>query len=1333
MATNSGPQRGTAQEIGQDAERALNAHSPERWSLGGVGGRDYGVDYELTVFGANGAELVCNLQLKGTTQENARLKDGVHLSYGFDCATLRLWHNSVTPILIAVADMVDSRDPLHATVHYHFVSPELDDVLSGAQDQAKVNIRIARTNLVHRHLDVLPLIRPYVAELWDARRILRERRLASGNSTDSSALLAISSAGQGTSNFDSPEAGAAVDELIKGADGSEALRASLTALRNGDAARVFSLTREPTSEEAAAPTISISLNAYLRAKAFEFVGSSDSDVLRLLRVAEIALPDNDDVVSSIAQRRLDDIDLGQPGTAERTALLQTLAAHKGPSVATVVAKIHALNQEFAAARRALESVPRPKANIIELIVSIVEGDWSRVIVEAEDARNFGISTPVQSFLIDVLEARAHFQLAMGPMEWPESGDLIIPAAGVAGMKTDALRMAYGVSLAAMYKAQVLRWPAATAHLLDVFPISAQLLGRSEEALPLLASLGRARATDMSVRENVIKFALNADQPSLALQLSELAGSAPRFPAEEGLLATASCRVGDVARAFSLIEDTGSSMWPKDVYWATLMTVGVAADAAMRSEILEGIRLRLDESKEGQHYLAILDSAVSVRSSLLQRGAAVVRLHAYWVQHSFPPVISRHLLVNADPESKSEAAIIREVANQLQKEYSLDADQWASLGQALITLGAYAEAKSQLGEACDRFDLDHRLESLLAISYELNGDAFQAFEMFERLIESGEASESARRYFINSAARIGFLDKAIDQVRGALSKSTHRQARLRHLNTLFQLTLHSSANPVELWELAWQYGDLTDQTNEREEGVFLQEVIAACNSFEPEPGGPRLLEYARRRDRFVEAFPHSKYLRRVDLESRNGGGNLATSLREALGISIDDVRRANILERNLDSGTIVAPFSWRPRRFLTEVSDVLALWQLRRSKSVSRKSWHFNSVADDINRSVPISPAGWEPVVSLTSLLVLNECNLLQVFLNNFHRVVIARATLVALQDARNPITAGLGREIATRILDTLRANFEKITHPPFPIQESKEIGPNWHREELLAMEVQGRFYFCDDVLESAFVCGIEHGANGGGTLRKASACTADLLSWLDRHDMMSPREVAEYIGRLVTLSIGVPVTHRVLVAAIPDSLQCAKTAKDAGTALLEAPTLGPILDGIWAPDRSLDALLRMLSDLLSYLVENGGSDFVVGALWTRWLQTVRLQTEPAIAPLNKLAASLVVVAHRVDDSDAVHRLWRGYWYAVEHGLSIDATLEPDRAGVEAVAHLLGSASVERGHEIAEVSQHVRHALGAGTELDALYERTYINAAVVAAKNPSTRFLPLLASITSTSS
>ena len=126
---------------------------------------------------------------------------------------------------------------------------------------------------------------------------------------------------------------------------------------------------------------------------------------------------------------------------------------------------------------------------------------------------------------------------------------------------------------------------------------------------------------------------------------------------------------------------------------------------------------------------------------------------------------------------------------------------------------------------------------------------------------------------------------------------------------------------------------------------------------------------------------------------------------------------------------------------------------------------------------------------------------------------------------------------------------------------------------------------------------------------------------------------------LIRLKIGVNVEGRYFVAAIPESLQMTTSIEGAELALEEADILRTIADGLWTPSRPYADLVTHFVYIFGYLLTHGASDGVLEALWLRWLRAVRLQTKPAVLPIDKLGSAFIRIALGLADEGSIRRLW----------------------------------------------------------------------------------------------
>lgn len=1312
---NKGPSINTSQKIGDDARSALHANKPQQWILGESPGDDFGYDFLVTAFGSDeaGAQCAFYIQLKGTTQENARIADGKFLSYSFNRTTLNLWHKSGFAVLVTIADLIDTRDPKVAKVYFHFANHDLDEILPNLQpDQKTVVLHVPTSQIVHRELDILPIVQPYLDDLNDARQLAKERRLATGTpASESASTISIQSSVSATPEIMS--SGEEIEALIDTLAHKAVLKAALAAQRSGDYERVLRLISIPTLEEMNWSNQETAVSAYLHARAFEAIGDSDKEEA-MINIASALLPNNDDIAALAAQKKFDSIDFGPQGHDARQLLLVSLQGNKGPSVTCLKAKILALNGNFDEARKLLEPFPVDKSLMTMAVISIVEHDWDRAIAEIESCRTLPTMRENQLLWLNALEAKSHLEAALAGASRPTEGNFVIPSTGLPGIDYSRLRLAYEASMKAMTAGQRLNWPANIQYVMDVLPISSMLLGHTEDALPLMAACAFARPTISSIREVVAKFAVQYGRPQIAVQLGDLAGNSARFENETAVMAVAAYKAGNITKSLSYVTDEFlADTSTTDVYLSSLMMLGTAANEALHNELLEKIRIRLDVDTSSRHYRAVLDTVVQVQKSLLRRRDAVKNLYEYWQAHDHPALVGYHLLDNSDPSDTEEAALIIEVATNIESMNSLGADHLAILSQALLTLNSVKVAIANLRIACERYDQEPRLNSLLGIALELDGQSPEAYKIIGQLLETGKASETARRYFIQIAARMGFFERAEEQVRAALAKTSSNKRRLQHLNTLFQLLLAAGNRQKDVEEIAWEYGKLSNQKNEREEGIFLQEYLMATLPQELAIRPDRIQDFRRRLDAYNEHFPKSKYLWRGNIPSEGPPEAILAALQEATGVTDKDIANGIEIERKMDRGALLVPFSWRPRRFLQNISDVFMLWQIRKQAPMNKAAFHFQCNVPGYDRHTPPNIVGAEAVISLTSLLLLDEIGLLVSVLDSFQRIVVARSTLITLQEARNAFLGGWGCDKATRIMRELQRKFEKISHPPYPTENQQRGIPDWHYEEKIAMQQAGRVYFCDDIIETALVCGFDNQET-----IKPSLATVDFLNWADQTaGLLSAQQVADALGRMIRLNVGfVVIQQRYFIAAIPAALQHATSLTAENEAIDSSETFCSILDGLWDSSKSFDEIQEHFAQNMSYLLNEGNAnEAVLVALWLRWLQSVRLKVKPSLTVEWKLALGFTrTLVHLQHDKKIVQRLWKSFWTAIKRGLGAELYEPEDIVGIRLIANILGIALATddniNGSQAGSLFDKAKLGLEQGTSLEAEFSRAYVDSA-----------------------
>lgn len=1272
-----GPQMSQGQEIGQLAVAALNAQKPRLWSLSPKGGDDFGYDFEAIVFADHhGAQFHINFQLKGTTQASHLSAKGDFISHAFKQSTLRLWHESGTPTAVVLVDFTQTDETWKAPIYFHLVNEELEDLLPQIpKSQETITLRIPTTVKLHKHIDIIPLVRPYLNSLKEARAELK--RIKELKSIAPTAMFSTGDA-KGQLLYSLDEGPNDIKSLIEISSKSELYKYHLYNLRMGNFNAVIEGIKSPSIEEIESDPIDSGIRAYLLSRALEETPDKEQSHV-LMKLASRLLANNDEVLSGLFQFQLDNLELGKAGEEKRLALLEELEPYKGAYISAMKARLLAMCGKFDEARKIIEGFPEEKIGLTIPTISIIETDWERAINEIDKLSKVQIMQPKAKFWLVLLRARAYFELAIKEIPRLEDEQLFIPGVGLPQINKTFLRHAYKWGFTAMREALKLNWPANTDYVLDVFAISSMIFGKMESSLPLLSDFALAKPHLTKAREMVSRLAVQFGQPKITLKLAEIAKDFPKFENQDLIVATATNADGNPMGAFEILnEDLYQNSVKNESYFSSLLILGLAADHAFQPKIVNRIRQELSADPSGQDCLALLDCSIKVNHAQLKKIDALIELRTYWLNNGRPYRLGLHLLDNTYPLDKSEAALAVEVAEVYLTKDCFLPEQILIYAHSLLTIRSHAKALEVLETASVENPDDHQIKSLLGIAYELNGQPERAFSTIQALLQDGMATNNARQYFCNIAIRMGYFETAVTQMRSALATAKSKEAQLSIIETLIKLLFAMGDNLEEAEALIWKYGTLVDQNDEEDEGQFLQFylMITSLGAVKIEETKAEALR--ARMDSYSAKFPRSKVIWRASLPENGTGQEILTALNDAIGETPESLAMGSALERQLNRGEFAIPFTWRPRRYLRNVSDVFTLWNLNKYISRECQGYHLDMYL--LQPELPKTPkfsAQNEIVVSLISLILLNELDLLDIFLQTFPKVIIARNVLMKLQSSRSLHASIIENQIATQILEKLQNYFEKIIHPPLELNEEHKHFIPWHQEEKHAMALPNRLYMCDDIVESAHVCPIEN-----GSIYTRRITTLDFLHWADEEfKVLTPQDIAKAIGKMCNLHLGrLVVLPRYLITSIPDALQDASSESEELRAFEEADTLNSILDAIWSFEQSYDEISQHFIVNMAYLLVRGNaSQPVINSLWVRWVEAVRFNKEYVLGTMQKIGLVFIqILIHLPDDKTPIKKLWKGLWEVLRRCCSHELRNPEDLEGVSIVAIALGKV---RAHDL----------------------------------------------------
>jgi hypothetical protein len=1262
------PRESDAQRIGHAAVQAFDGQRPSSWRpLPMDGDSDVGFDKFVQVVKKGRFSEFFLVQIKGT--ERVALDTDKTLAIKVAVATINYWFKSDRPVMLVLCDFSREKLPAHCPIYYLWATQEAIGAI--AEGQVEKTVHVPKENRLDARLDVLP----YLENLRLNREAQEQLFFAvagdAGDETDArekflSAAIAVRRGG-------SFAIAAGSSEVLRSGSRS-ASKTAKSPLPRIDALIVTGQDREAEGEldrdqDLRRPKISRLEAKFQRARIAQMRGLNEK-AQSLFEEAALGVPTNPRYVSAAYEGRFRE--LYSPDTPKEA--LRQLAASipklNHPRVLATRARIFAAADDFLEAKKLLRKVPATAAPVEHALLPYMQRQWSRVISHAKKMSESNIS-PTAKVAVTVLACRAQVNRDLGLAD-DGAKDAVVPSTGATSWKYKAAWSAWNAISEVFSRGGELGWPTCLELLLDIYSMLASALKREIETQLVLSAFAKARPAIHAARYHAIRLSILVRMSDEALELIRAATDRDKYFREEIVaLYTTNEKVELVEIADKRLLNASDVDHPLHV--AALLVAFVCARELARVEQAKKFETSLASRSEWVGELAVARFLATVNTEPLRREEAKLALEEAFKRNPTSGSIQDHLFSAIEPTSDDASNALLRVARAIEMRRRLSSDEIGSSIQAYWQLKRPDLVLKLLDTYEAQYVNDPKLAAYRAISLDQLGRSAEGMALLEKASSSKQWIGPPTAY-VNIAIRSGLYHKAILAIERGLARATKTRDKRRLVQQMFAVAAADDPLNQQLQELAWRYGQLVDKTDEKQEGTFLQMFLMATTNAEAANGVPhdRVKEFEARAAAFFKSFPNSDVIRQIPLPE----GKVAETLKreiEALDKSTPESRRESTLLRNqLERGSVIAPYAWRPQFILKYVKDVAHLWEI--TKRTSTKSLALAlSMTDGTPRKLHFANYRDRlPVVDLITLLIVFDLGLLDACIDMFPKIGIHKSTLIRLQNLGNPLlgatasAVGLRRALARRAANIVQVGGEEET------KHQKESPPV--AEELafkITLSKDGTFMWTDDLAFHLSVKGEKD------TLDRV--CTADLVGWLDENRKISVAEATNAIAQLATWGImGVPVHGRYLEAAISQAIGSANSLKDMIAGLDSSLPLRSIADGIWGWKGGYLDIANHVARVVSHLAKMATvSSNLVAAVWDLWLGKVRLRTDIKASGEQQLAVMLVRTAKVTgNDVPVVRKLWSAYIDLVAHqnGPRMSEALEI------AARQLAGVAAAEFAHK-----------------------------------------------------
>ncbi len=1295
------------------AKKCFIANMPTDWAETELAGtEDFGFDYQIQDVRAGYARNIFRAQLKGTLHPKLNASDEFY-SITLSTSTVNLYRKTNEPVLLILADLtVDPAIPKNCLLYYVWIHEELRRV---SLDKASVTLRVPVANQLTNSSNLSSEVERALklGRVGQALDVSMEERRPDLSDEDRATMIdniPANFAERGGGFFDvmtespeeswpSPKTGT-MPWHFKEADHH---------LKDGDAAGAVAALDEAEKMLPTALPLELSDYWHLRGRLCQLMGDEAASREAYAKSASAPNSPPKNIVSwAESEIRLsyrEDVD--DDAAADFSHVLARLT-DTSPMTLGMRARVLAAEGKFAEALECADSFTGVESLMAKAIIHCMQSEFEQTLDVCEQGLQQSATIKYGKQLFLMLRARARFSLALKLVS--SDYDVHLPPSGPAKTDVGLLAQVWDDVQAAVKEFQRVGWPPNVDYLADVWSASAIMLGKQKEALPLIKIAGSTRPHLASLQRALELVAVHCGDLKLALEANS------RLPFDD-LAASHHVTLLHNLRRDDECMELFEELLPRmntdlPSFGEAAAMASLSAHRIVRVSQKEEWLSILDTHAHLKPYAALVEYFSAVEDNGLASDAAAAKLWESYESLGQPLPIAQQLIGILDPSSPAEAQKCKEVASRLTSASLLNLRMSLVLAQALANLSEWQALLDLCSDAQRRFSDNSRLAACRALALEKLGHTSEALDALQALIDQGVSDPLAINTYINIVVRCGFGKEAIATVSAILSTVETKVKKLDCLRLLFNLVHMANPSDTRVFDFAFRYGDLCDQADEIEEGMFLSMVLRARMSMAETPSNIDNDKLNKRYGRFFEKFPESNIIRKGEVSENASGEEIMQSIKKVLGPDIFDQERINHqtkLARELQRGEIPFPYAWRPRNILVNVSDLPLLWEIGKQSKHGERQYQLVMAQPDWN-AVPMSDMQKKiPLLDLTALLVTYDLGLFELLFEIFPKIAISQATVTELAQLATPFLGGPMRDKCGALLRLLRANFKRIQQP-HAVKPEEKTYLHWASEEIKALAAKDEFQLYSDDFFFRIYCGEDRS-------NLAQLCTLDIISALVDSGALAITDAAQKIATLCAWKVGVSIEPRYVAYAIPASVDQASSPTAATKVLRADSTAMAVLNRIWDPAKSFQESVSATSILLSHFIQAPNTSLnKTASVMDIWCGKAKLRTD-AEGPIENIALlmALTTMSLAEIEKDFSKQLQAIYFALVEmeHGDKMDESKEKD--AIVALGYMSSEVDLANG---LQGDKRLRIKIGAaftpGTSDDDAFARGYSNAAQDAA-------------------
>lgn len=1022
------PKEGRSQEIGRLAGRALGIKLPKAWIEKELDGdTDFGIDYIMQLKSSS-SEVSASfyLQLKGTTVPEYS-SDGDFISYPFKVKTLEYYHRQEPAVMVAVVDLKGTEDELWNCPIYYFW---LDDSWffnhkNKLEQQDTISVKIPKSNLLTPSLDIYDYYEQRINEKLKVAELKREiephsRNVAKSlediaNTISEKPVLLKAAEKQGDEPWLVNPHGETPTKLKLCSD---YLNSNQLDSADNLLIELESLFPKLTSHEKAeylyqkASLLSLQTKFNEATEYFEkAIQNSNKDRYKLAFLeSKFKFPEIPDKkeLQEIADS-LDDDDFGNAMTKCKCLALIGLADE-------------ALN---------ILKTKHSDRIIGQLVVLTLARNDEKLDQLLENTSEDSLDKDRDKYSFHAFAARRAYVKAT-PNEFTYNE--VVPIQGKTTFDVHLLKRALYHAEKAWEFAQKVGYPSDITILLDISSLIFGYFNKVDELFYYFEEILKQRPHSADLAKHYATLAFNKGLHEKTISLIE-SQNIEYDGNDYGLLILSYYHLGKPRIALDYLLDGETKILedkPKNI--ALLFCLGSELAEKQMEEELASRYLNLVKGFEnGEAVLAINSFIHNSNKNPDLREQYCDQLYAEYQRLNKPVEIAEQLFRYLNPTDINHAQQICELAECILASHELFEKDYFRLAQAYITSDQHGSALSVAEKHIDREVYDPYWAIIQTVCYHSLGRLGLAHDVIKRAVQENPFSLEHHHYYANVCLQLGLMDEVENALFDILDSSTEREHKLSVLTNLISI-LSSKPNYSEKTTAAIrQFSKLVNRNNMEEEGQFLIFFLTSAKTEDKD----EIAEFQERLKNFTNSFPNSPILKQGHVDVEGDADSLIASLHKMAGITDEQVAKWEQNKLMIRNGTLPVPFVLL-ERFLSDTRDIFTSWMLSLNSAEEHLEFKIKHAPQiDMKTFEHELTTSRTVIIEDTTLLILHELQLLELFLDIISEVCLLNSTFERFAKNSHPVAGTIYAGLAKDVLDTINMFKSKVVL--FPDEGSSPV------------------------------------------------------------------------------------------------------------------------------------------------------------------------------------------------------------------------------------------------------------------------------------------------------